>query len=98
MMKSLLLTTTLMTGLLMGTAHADDHRGHTHVELKGTLERLDTSAETFRLGGILVQYGQARELDLNGQSLRNGALVEVEGRVDNGVVKASEVELERTRR
>ncbi len=46
-------------------------------EVLGQIRDLDTSAQTFRIGGLLVDYSGA-ELDDLGSGLANGRLVEVE--------------------
>src|SRR5690606_35046369 len=48
-------------------------------KVRGTISALDTSAETFLLGDLTIQYGTAEFDDLTPDALQNGLAVRVEG-------------------
>lgn len=66
------------------------------LEVKGFVAALDTAAATFRLGDLVVAYGNARLDDFEGASLAEGQLVDVRGReLDaDGALEVIVVELE----
>ncbi len=68
------------------------------VEIKGIIADLDIGARTFRIGGLVVDYGNARiEMENDRRVLQpgdEGRFVEVEGRIQGDVLIASEVERE----
>lgn len=59
------------------------------LELKGPLTQLDETAKTFKLLDYTVNYANARVKGV----LREGAWVEAEGALENGVLMAYEVEI-----
>lgn len=72
----------------------DDDDG---IELDGTLSLLDTTAKTFVVRGVRIAYdGSVRYEDGSEASLRNGARVEVRGRLaaDGSTVQAEEIEFD----
>lgn len=68
----------------------DDININVNFELRATVSNLDTSAKTFMLLGILVDYSKAF---VQG-SIAEGSIVKVDGNLANGQLTAREVELE----
>ncbi|MCL7943595.1 DUF5666 domain-containing protein [Marinobacter sp. ATCH36] len=63
------------------------------VEIEGVVANLDTSAETFTINGFQIDYTSAvGDDDFSLSDLANGIVVEVEGRLSNGVILADEIE------
>lgn len=70
--------------------------GVSEVELRGTVDGLDSSAREFMLSGILIRYDGSTEIEVAG-GLANGKFVEVEGIYNDGppeFVGAEEIETE----
>jgi hypothetical protein len=67
---------------------SDDYLSDGDFEIRGTVSNLDTSARTFTLLGLTVNYAAAR---VDG-TLANGAFYKAEGTFSNGVVTARHVE------
>jgi hypothetical protein len=62
-------------------------------EVEGVVADLDTQAQTFTLNGLTVDYVSAEfDDDFSADQLENGMVVEVEGRIENGVLVAEEIE------
>ncbi len=68
----------------------DDIKIAVNFELRATVSNLDTTAKTFILQGVLVDYSQAF---VQG-AIVEGSIVKVDGSLTNGQLKAREVELE----
>ncbi len=62
-------------------------------EIEGVVADLDTQAQTFTLNGLTVEYVSAEfDDDFSADLLENGMVVEVEGRIENGVLVAEEID------
>lgn len=70
-------------------------RNGSELKLTNTVSNLNTSAKTFNLGQQLVAYASAQFDDGTVTDLVNGALVEVEGRLNGGTLNAREIEFKR---
>jgi Domain of unknown function (DUF5666) len=79
-----------------GDDGGDDDDGGREIELHGPVSALDTTAKTFVLRGLTVDYSAAEFDDGTAANLANGVEVEVKGRLSDGgaVVIAEEVEFE----
>ncbi|QKQ25894.1 DUF5666 domain-containing protein [Candidatus Reidiella endopervernicosa] len=66
------------------------------LELKGVVDNLNTGAETFEIGALIIDYSSADLSELGATPLTNGLYVEVESEsaIVGGVMDADEVELE----
>lgn len=62
-------------------------------EIKGELSDLDTALEIFSIGGLAVDYSDS-SFDPDNLTLENGLYIEVEGRLNAGILVADEIELE----
>ncbi|QFS88125.1 MULTISPECIES: DUF5666 domain-containing protein [unclassified Marinobacter] len=63
------------------------------VEIEGLVANLDTSARTFEINGLQIDYNSATgDDDFDLDDLRNGLAVEVEGYLENGILIAREIE------
>jgi hypothetical protein len=58
-------------------------------QLTGKISQLDTTAQTFKIGDQTVDYRNSTLANLPGQTLTNGQLVRIQGRLVNGVLVAS---------
>ena len=72
----------------------DDRGSSGSFEVKGAVEGLNTSTNTFVVRGITVSYSTARFDDGVAADLSNGDVVEVKGTVVGGVLQATEVDFE----
>ena len=72
----------------------DDRGSSGSFEVKGAVEGLNTSTNTFVVRGITVSYSSARFDDGVAADLSNGDVVEVKGTVVVGVLQATEVDFE----
>lgn len=72
----------------------DDRGSSDSFEVKGAVEGLNTSTNTFVVRGITVSYSTARFDDGVAADLSNGDVVEVKGTVVGGVLQATEVDFE----
>ncbi len=72
----------------------DDRGSSGSFEVKGAVEGLNTSTNTFVVRGITVSYSTARFDDGVAADLSNGDVVEVKGTVVVGVLQATEVDFE----
>ncbi len=72
----------------------DDSGSGGGFEVKGAVEGLNTSTNTFVVRGITVSYNTARFDDGVATDLHNGDVVEVKGAVEGGVLRATEVDFE----
>lgn len=72
----------------------DDSGSSGSFEVKGTVEGLNTSTNTFVVRGVTVSYNNARFDDGVVTDLSNGDVVEVKGTVVAGVLQATEVDFE----
>jgi hypothetical protein len=68
--------------------------GNGSYEVKGAIGQLDTTAKTFVVRDITVNYASAGFKDGSATNLANGAVVEVKGTVSAGVLLASLVDFE----
>ncbi|WP_323751483.1 DUF5666 domain-containing protein [Marinobacter sp.] len=63
------------------------------VEISGDIFDFDSSARTFIINGVTVQYSGSTEFDdIYSDSLQDGIFVKVEGEFRNGVLMAEEIE------
>ncbi|NLS13859.1 hypothetical protein HGP28_13260 [Vibrio sp. SM6] len=70
----------------------DDDAEHTRsIELTGVISELDSTAKTFKLGAMSVNYKDALEMP---HQLENGQWIDVEGTLVDNVIHATEIELE----
>lgn len=77
-------------GALDTSARFDDRH---EVEIEGAVAGLDRDAQTFNIRGLEVNYVSAVfDDDMSADDLENGVIVEVEGRMENGVLIAGEIE------
>lgn len=72
----------------------DDRGSSGSFEVKGAVEALNTSARTFVVRGVTVDYTNAVFKDGVVAQLGNGDVVEVKGTVVGGVLQATEVDFE----
>lgn len=73
---------------------SDDQSANNDFEIHGTVEDLDTTAMTFRLGTLTIGYSSAVLEDFDDSSIANGDFVEVEGTtfLNDGTFIATKVE------
>lgn len=81
-------------GRIIASFIAADDADQSPEELTGVVAGLDSSAQTFLIGSQLISYASVASLDLDGATLSDGMLVEVEGALDGDVLVASEIEAE----
>ncbi len=72
----------------VGLLPADDE-----VEIQGRVSQHDRANQRFLINQLEVSYAEAAEFDLEGDTLEDGLLVEVEGQLDvGGLLRATSVE------
>ncbi len=81
-------------GRIIASFIAADDADQSPEELTGVVAGLDSSAQTFLIGSQLISYASVATLDLDGATLSDGMLVEVEGTLDGDLLVASEIEAE----
>ncbi|UXD89184.1 DUF5666 domain-containing protein [Thalassolituus hydrocarboniclasticus] len=81
-------------GRIIASFIAADDDDQSPEELTGVVAGLDSAAQTFLIGSQLISYASVASLDLDGATLSDGMLVEVEGALDGDVLVASEIEAE----
>lgn len=82
------------SGELIATYVEKDQDTDGKVELRGLISALDESAKTFNLRGQQIDYSSVQQWDLEGATLANNLLVEVEGQLKDGVLNARKIEAE----
>ena len=87
---------TLAAGTLLASqVKLGDPKAEKQIELKGSVSALDNTAKTFVLRGVAVTYAGAVQYEKGGLAdLRNGAKVEVKGRIssNSALVIATRIE------
>ncbi len=91
---SLNATGTVLTATEVEFKGLDDNGNNSSYEAKGALSALDTTAKTFVVRNVVVNYGSATFEDGSADDLANGVVVEVKGTVSGGVLLATRVEFE----
>lgn len=91
---SLNTTGTVLTATEVEFKGLDDNGNNSSYEAKGAISALDTSAKTFVVRNVTVNYGSAGFEDGSVGDLANGVVVEVKGTVSAGVLLATEVDFE----
>lgn len=78
----------------VGSVNASSRFDDLHeVEVEGVVSGLDAQAEVFFINGLEVSFVSAEfDDDLSPGDLADGMMVEVEGRIENGVLVASEID------
>lgn len=72
----------------------DDNGSNSSFEVKGAISAFNSTTQTFVVRGITVGYASARFEDGTVAQLANGAVVEVKGSVNAGVLVAAVVDFE----
>ncbi len=91
---SLNATGTVLTATEVEFKGLSDNGSNSSYEVKGAISLLDTTAKTFVVRGVAVNYSSAGFEDGTAADLANGAVVEVKGTVSAGVLLATQVEFE----
>jgi len=81
--------------LLASVVKVQDSKAEKQIELKGSVSALDSAAKTFVVRGVVVSYAGAVQFEKGGLAdLRNGARIEVKGRIspNSAMVIATRIE------